>query len=768
MPRSRLVLVLTVAACAVAMRPAGADTVTLKNGIVYRGTVDRDNTLVFIFDGIKRIFLRDSKIDHIESDRALRNLETFKLVQPLEVHGLDMPSVAYGVQATQWDEFGRRSFRYIGPKSSKPVMMKQALIELGPYMVTFRGIDGSWRSQLSTKQVPKPVVLGLLGKVIQTDENERKRVVRFLIQSEWYAEAKKEIDRLEKDFPSNAEQLKVVRQSVQQLEADQCLAEIDVRRRAQQPKDVVARLKAFPTAGVPIELLENVRDQLRKEEALEEADRALAERVQELAEQLPDDVRKGWKSALVEILAGLAGAPDAVRSRLAAFQKAEPAEPPEDRFALALTGWMLGSDAAVPDLAAAERLWKARELIADYLRSPDPELRSQRLASLQALEWVDKTNKAHRLDLDTATRMALLMPPPLADDERPEPGKPRIYQVLDDGNKAPTEYAVLLPPEYHPLRSYPTVLALHSGQGETSTDRIRGAVDWWAAEATRRGYIVVAPEYNLPGQAADYRYKPSEHAAAELALRDAKRRFAVDSDRVFLGGQLLGGNMAWDYGLAHPDLFAGVAIISGLPAKYVDRYRSHAERVPLYIALGDLAPAANELVFGMAKAMILKTYEVTYVDYFRRGLEDLPEEAVPVFDWMDHRSPRDAYPKRFEAVSARTCDDRFYGVVIGQFVAGRTMAPEAVDVLGKNLNPATIDYQSSAISNLIKVTVNGVSQLDVWVSPKILDFKKRLEVRVNGRAYFKGPVKLDLSPFLEDLRIRGDRQQVYWLKVSAR
>ena len=27
--------------------------------------------------------------------------------------------------------------------------------------------------------------------------------------------------------------------------------------------------------------------------------------------------------------------------------------------------------------------------------------------------------------------------------------------------------------------------------------------------------------------------------------------------------------------------------------------------------------------------------------------------------------------------------------------------------------------------------------------------------------------KPDLEPFLEDLRLRGDRQQIYWLKVPV-
>jgi pimeloyl-ACP methyl ester carboxylesterase len=305
------------------------------------------------------------------------------------------------------------------------------------------------------------------------------------------------------------------------------------------------------------------------------------------------------------------------------------------------------------------------------------------------------------------------------------------------------------------------VVALHDGTGP------QAAISWWSAEAAKRGYIVIAPEYKLPGQGKDYNYSESEHAAVELSLRDAKRRYAIDSDRVFVGGQLTGANMAWDYGQAHPDLFAGVVVVSGLPFKYVNRTLSHIEKLPLYVTLGDLAPAANEVVFSqILKPMIAKAWDVTYVEYLKRGLEDFPEECPAIFDWMDRRR-RDPYPKTFSVQTARPSDNRFFGVVIREFQHGRTTAPEAVEPFGKNLNPATIRMTSSSLSNLIRFETNGVKRLDVWVSPKLIDFKKKMEVRINRDSWFKGMAKPELEPLLEDLRLRGDRQQIYWLKVSA-
>ena len=284
----------------------------------------------------------------------------------------------------------------------------------------------------------------------------------------------------------------------------------------------------------------------------------------------------------------------------------------------------------------------------------------------------------------------------------------------------------------------------------------------------RRGTAISSSRRSITcaGQPHDYRYTTSEHAAVELALRDARKRYAIDSDRVFVAGELTGGNMAWDYGLAHPDLFAGVIVFSGFPAKYVPKYLSHHERLPLFYVIGELAPAANEFIFtNCIKPKIHKGLDVTYIEYQRRGLETFPEEIPRAFDWMD-RHRRDPYPKGFTTVSARTSDDRFYGVVVREFTPGHTTAPEAADVFGKNLNPAEIKMTSSSLSNLIRLDLKGVRRLDLWLSPKVVDFKKRLEIRVQGRAYSKGTVKLDLESILDDLRLRGDRQQLYWHRMT--
>ncbi len=738
------------------------DTVVLKNGTVYRGTVDRDNTIYFIFDGLKRIVLRDSKIAlPVKSDASLRSLEVFKLEQPLVVHTGAMPKEVVRVHAEPWNDRGRRMFEYLGSNVRKPVRMEQAINELGPYISKIRGVDGFWQGQVATNSISREVVLGLLARVQRDNVNERRRVYSFLVQAEWYPEAKLELERLVKDFPDLKDSVENARAAVAMLDASQIRAEIDLLRKAQRFAEAERRLKTFPDKDVSSELLNEVREVLRRSEADAAADTALAESLRQLSERLPEEVRKEWSSPLVEVLKALKEAPDAVRDRFEAFRKSnmDSSTTDSEKFALALSGFVVGQGAEVADLTAALGYWKARDLIRDYVSSETAEPRAEILEKLNAWAVPDEGGKAvSPKKLDLVTRLSRNMPPPLHESGL-KPGAVRLRRVPDDQSEVPTEYAVCLPPEYHPLRSYPAIVALHSGDGPES------AIAWWSAEAARHGYILIAPQYNLPGVAHDYHFTPSEHAAVELSLRDARKRFAIDSDRVFLGGQLNGGHMAWDYGLAHPDEFAGAVIISGLPIKYAARYLPHSERLPLYVVLGDLAPASNEVVFtSMVRPLIAKGYDVTYVEYLKRGLEELPEEAPDALEWMDHRGKREPYPKSFDVVTARESDNRFYGVVAREFTEGRTTSPAAAEPTGKNLNPASIKMKSSSLSNLLNFTIQGLKRYDIWVSPALIDFKKKFEIRINGKTRFKGAAPLSLEPLLEDLRIRADRQQTYWLK----
>ena len=109
----------------------------------------------------------------------------------------------------------------------------------------------------------------------------------------------------------------------------------------------------------------------------------------------------------------------------------------------------------------------------------------------------------------------------------------------------------------------------------------------------------------------------------------------------------------------------------------------------------------------------------------------------------------------------------FIGLVVKEFDPERVKPPEQVDPLGKNLKPAKVSRRDRTLANLLDLETSGVDQIDLWLGPPNLDVNERFEIRINGKSAFRGRTPLDLSTYLEDLRLRGDREQSYWLKYSA-
>src|SRR5262249_29257242 len=131
-------------------------------------------------------------------------------------------------------------------------------------------------------------------------------------------------------------------------------------------------------------------------------------------------------------------------------------------------------------------------------------------------------------------------------------------------------YLLQLPPDYHPLRSYPVLIVL-SG----SRDKADETLSRFSGEAAKHGFILAAPLWNggnFPQGKKNVTPGAKEQALVGDTLLDLRRRFNIDSDRAFLFGWEDGGTLAFDVGLAHPDLFAGVVPMCGKLSNFTQRF----------------------------------------------------------------------------------------------------------------------------------------------------------------------------------------------------
>jgi pimeloyl-ACP methyl ester carboxylesterase len=519
--------------------------------------------------------------------------------------------------------------------------------------------------RIATSSIPPDV----LGKILahQTDPNDleqRKRIAHFLVQAERYEDALEQLERILKDFAGTADikdQLEPSIRAIRQLSAQRILSELRLRRDAGQHRLVVEKLNTFPAEGVAGEILQAVREMIEEYRAFEAQRSELLGQFDQLVEQVQDEsVRKRLGPIRDEIRANLNLN---TADRMAAFRRMVDDDSllAEEKVALAVSGWLVGSNSAVVKLPVALSLYKVRWLVLEYLNAADVLSRSRIFAQFHSEEAAVPALVAP---------LVAHMKPPL-EPPAPVEGKPGFCEldVPGLGDAPPVRCLVQLPPEYDPYRRYPAIVTLN-GAGNTPEQQI----DWWAGawteqgwrfgQATRHGYIVIAPAWAAEYQ-SQYEYSAREHAAVLDCLRDACRRFSIDTDRVFLTGHSMGGDAAWDIGLAHPDLWAGVIPIVAKADRYCAHYWPNAELVPYYFVCGELdgkkmVENAREL-----DRYLNRSYPCTVVEYLGRGHEHFSDEIQRLFEWMG-RLRRDFFPREFTVKTMRRWDNFFWWIELDQ------------------------------------------------------------------------------------------------------
>jgi pimeloyl-ACP methyl ester carboxylesterase len=445
-------------------------------------------------------------------------------------------------------------------------------------------------------------------------------------------------------------------------------------------------------------------------------------------------------------------------ARLDAFVKLapDPKLTAADKLALAISGWVVGSAHAVTELDQALALWQARRLVLDYLRTPEDGVaaRQDLLGQLGKQEGIGPS------------QVARLLPwlPSILDAEGIDPGTPVRIAVREEDGDQPVAYHVLLPYEYHPDHRYPLVISLHAaGRGPEQTLTFWGGTPDRPGQSLRNGYIVIAPEYtDKPGQ-RQYEYSVASHNAVLASLRDARGRFSVDSDRVFLAGHGMGGDAVFDIGFSHPDLFAGIIPIGGVSDRFCKFYWENARQLPLYVVNGELDRDTVDRNARELMRMMQQSFNLIYTEYVGAGPDTFYSEIHRLFDWMS-RLRRQAPPAVIEAKTLRPTDNRFHWYEFDGLPVAVSNINWAAEK-GRPVRPMSLSCKITDPGNGFLIS-SGADRHRVWLAPKeeggLVDFDKRVTVQIHGRRKFNDFVRPDMGAMLERLRLEGDRQRIYW------
>ena len=743
---------------------------------------DISRRIVVVDDGLRRVYFSKMQLRNFDEAQSPR-LETFRTGQSPNYEGKEYIVPGNYVNNAPFDKHGRRILRVF--HSDGVTLVEQAIVELNPYYVrvtTLRADNqpSQWEMRIATNAIPREQITPILMNLIDPQNfNDRMGLVRFYNDGKLYDHADTELESIMQDWkddPNVQQRLRAMSLNIRQEMYEQYIKELELRWDSGQYRLVwhlATTLEQDPK--LPERLIEPVRRILRRFEDTAQLCRDIVAALKELNEQLPEaDKSDKIPTIIAEIEKELNFS---TLRRLTTFQLyAEDSQlSVAEKLAIGITGWYAGADASNNRLAIALLLPETEKLITDYLRSGRNVVQRQ-----QILEKL-KNMETARPDLIAA--VLATMKPPFSDLPPEDPDYPGYYRfTVPNPHGAPGaaefQYAVQLPPDYNPHQRYPMIVSLNGLQQTPDAQ-----LDWWVGtdrmkHAIRHGYIVIAPDWNPQGK-PEHDFSVVTHAAVLCSVRDAFRRFSVNTDKVFISGHGGGGTAAWDIAQAHPDMWAGAVVFNASAAAYIDTYWETARYVPLYLVWGAMeGVGANRKWDVYAKTLNRYLLEqarpanVTAVRYIGRGLEGFSEEVLNVLEWMNSKQ-RNAVPFEFDVKTMRPWDSFFWWVEIPNLLADApSNMVDPIDFQSRSRTlPVRVQSRLNRGTNGVSVTIapRGVN-VQVFLSPDMIDFRARSAVKVNDNNYHppNGMIEPDIEVMLNDVRTRGDRLRPFWAMLDGR
>lgn len=782
---------------------------TLKNGLLIEGvggTVSEisvtlafsqnDKTIVMMDNGLKRTFFSLNDVANKgESNLSDLEVQVFQRVNDNN----DNQGNGILMSVGKFDPFGHRTIMVRIPTrtgGSKVVPVIQGITKITPLWTEVQTLitgeqrinSERWDMRLATSSIPADVLHNLLHSAIDPDNPlERLDIVDFYVAAEQYRRAIEEHAQIERDFPDVKQDFKASRLLLHQAYGRSILREARFRETVGQFTLASQMASAIDTSEMSPVIQEDF--QLFLQEEILQVNQKIEQTKTELVDRARKFIAKNQnKPEIVKACERLANELEnklsrANLDRLATYQRLKDGGglTPEQQLAYAISGWILGSNNATPNMGTAQSLFKVRDLVHEFLHPATPGRRVQIIEELKNYEGGEPEFLAQIINN---------MTPPQAPDLSNYTGEtPLEFETSFKGTVAQEQklqkfrYLVHLPPDYDPHRKYPCLLTLRA---ENSTEE---QLERWAGrfnpklgvrngQAIRHGYIVVSLDWKRPGQTT-YEYSAAEHKAILGCMRGMLKKFSIDSDRFFITGHGSGADAAYDVAISHPEHWAGVIGIAGKIAKYPVQYMRNAHLgLNVYSVVGT-KDHGNIVASKDAWNTWLKSNSwrdgsrfnrCTVVEYIGRLAEPYFEEFPHIMDWCDvnRRSWPDLQGCEFECKVLRPWDNYFWFLEFHGMPEANIMRPSNWPANGRGFNGLKLGAKLSITDRANKFIVRPARQgtgMTIWLSPDFIDFNKRVEIDRTG---FKESLKPSSEVILRDVLRRGDRRRPFWQKVEIK
>lgn len=328
-------------------------------------------------------------------------------------------------------------------------------------------------------------------------------------------------------------------------------------------------------------------------------------------------------------------------------------------------------------------------------------------------------------------------------------------QIIVRGRTYPLSLSI--PASYQTSKSYALIVCLH-GYGFTGEEYL----ERWRARLGE-GYLLACPTY--PSGA--WFTRPAEELVLET-IREVRRQYHIDPNRIFLTGMSNGGIGAWLIGMHHAPLFAGLAPMASGLDDVVLPFLGNLRNTPVYIIHGakdQVMPV--RLSRSIVQELVTLGYPHVYREHQREhpiaGGHYFPKEELPdLIAWFDSQR-REPLPTSLTVVRDASHFQSFTWIRIDSTDPIAAFSQDLVDKRDERIKRREYAKIDASIvgTNRIEVTADRVQRYSLFLNNQLIDFSKPLTVATNGRLSFSGTVSPSVETLLRQARLRQDPLQLF-------
>ena len=350
----------------------------------------------------------------------------------------------------------------------------------------------------------------------------------------------------------------------------------------------------------------------------------------------------------------------------------------------------------------------------------------------------------------------------------------------------PLDNVAEVPSDYTPATRWALRVSLHGGVGR---------------EVPKPGDTVRPLANRIPG-APEIVLHPRAWATTEWWRKEAvdnililvdrlKRRYNVDERRIYLTGISDGGTGTYFLAMRAATPWAACLPLNGHPSVLANPDTGADGE----LFSGNLVNCPLHAVNGGKDRLYPAASVAPIIDMFKRGGIPVSWQVYPDANhdtswWPEERArfeaflaahPRVAHPDTVSWETERTDRyNRFRWLVVdklgtrasdvplpdvNEFAPVTVSGPVRVPLFGRDKPSGRVDATRSG--NSFDVKTRGVQAFTLLLSPDVVDFDKPVQVTVNGRRAFTGPVMRDVTTLLTWAARDNDRTMLYGAELHV-